>query len=271
MQLHRILRSVTVLFILATAMATGPLLEAQTVNLSNAALLNNLAMPLPAIATARYRLDNTNWDMAIFNEQPGPPSPADFVVLDLGNQTALSGDTFRFSLENRAAQGLIWKLYDNSDVNGPAGGTVAWGTFAPALLSPFVKADLDGELPNQFFNGINFELRAFAPLSEMHLSNVTFSGATVVGSIGNVSAFYDNSLSSYVASIASDTDLSTFDWTLSGQIRGVKSGGGQEQVAFNVQLVAIPEPGTYALMLGVVTLLGAGLRRRLAATEANAA
>lgn len=261
MQLHSILRLAPVLLVGAMAAFSGPVLEAQIVSLSNA------ATPLPAIATARYRLDNGNWDMAIFNEQPGAPSAADFVTMNLGNESTLSGDTFRFSLENRTGQGLIWKLYDNSDVNGPAGGTVAWGTFAPAIPAApttLVKADLDGELPSQFFNGINFELRAFATASEMHLSNVTFSGASVLGTIADVSAFYNNSGSSYVASIASDTDLSTFDWTLSGQIKGVKNGGGQESVAFNVQLVAIPEPGTYALVLGVLSVLGAGVRRRLA-------
>lgn len=234
-------------------------LEAQIVSLSNS------ATPLPAVATARYRLDNTNWDMALFNEQPAPTA-SDFVVVNLGTQSQLSGDTFKFSLENKAGQGLIWKLFDNSDVNGPAGGTVAWGTFTPTIpAAPFtsVVTNLDGELPGQFFNAINFELRAFAPDSQMHLSNVSFTGATVLGSIGDVSAFYNNTGSSYVASLVSDTDLATFDWTLSGEIRGVKTGGAQEQVAFNVQLVAIPEPGTYALLLGAAGFIGTVLRRRL--------
>jgi hypothetical protein len=237
----------------------GPALEAQIV------VLSNTATTLPAVATARYRLSTSEWDLGIYNGRPAPTG-ADFVTVNLGNESQLSGDTFRFSLEHRAGQGLIWKFFDNSDPLGPAGGTAAWGTFTPVIptgSSTQVRADLNGELPAQFFNVLSLETRAFAAGSEMHLSNVAFSGATTVGTINNVSAFFNNTGASYVATLESDTDLSTFNWTLAGQIRGVKSGGGAETVTFNVHLVAIPEPGTSALLLlGLMALLGASMRHR---------
>lgn len=237
-------------------MTLVPSLDAQIVNLSNT------AAALPALATARYRIDSNNWDMALFNEQPSPTA-ADFVTLNLGTQSQLSGDTFNFTLQNIAGQGLIWRLHGNSDLNGPAGGTVAWGTFAPPVSPANVVSHLDGELPGAFFNGINFQLRSYATGSQMALSNVAFSGATVTGAISDVAVSLNNHATSYVASLSSDTDLASFDWSLTGQIQGVKVGGAQEDVAFNLQLVAIPEPGTYALMLGAAGLFAARLRRRL--------
>lgn len=229
----------------------------QTVTLGPA-----IATPPSSIATARYRLSNTNWDMAILNQ--GAVTATSSVTVGLGNVAALTTDVFNFTLEYRVGEGLIWSLVNQDPLATPAGGTVAWGTgFSPALPVGAVSAEnLTTSVAGgstTFPSSFNYiGLRAIAntdPASTISISNIAFSGAATVGSISNLTNY--SGVTTNFGSLLADSDLGLFDWSLTGLVTATKPlTGSDEGVAFNVSIgsVAIPEPSTYAAIFGLLSL-----------------
>jgi hypothetical protein len=241
------------------------------------------AQPTEIVGAARYRLDQTNWDMGILNHKvaTGGLTAADTVAKNLGTVAALSGDTFSFTIGHQAGEGLFLTLNNISPNPVPSGGTVAWGSgFSPALNpapgSGEIKSTLGGFAPPSNFNFLQLRLQAqnsgltnsntnnnSTPFATMQLSNLSFTSvATEIGSFNTTSISNQGAVAT--DTVWSDTNLASFDWYLTGEVRGVTNITAQERVKFEVKMgqVAIPEPSTYAALMGLVALAGVVVWRR---------
>lgn len=245
---------------LGTAVANLP---GQIVNLGSS------SGSVEGIANARYRINQTNWDLAM--TRAAINSSADVLGVNLGNESALSGDRFRFTLENRVAQGLIWTLDQNSDAAGPVGGTIAWGTFNPAVPAGLAATEINGLPPAFDFNLINLELRARAPGSSMALEDLAFTapGAQINGALSDVTVSgISQPANEFVGAIRTDTSFADFNWAFTGYVRGLSSGNTiNEGVVFNLKLAQaeaapIPEPATAAALFAAAIGLFVVARQR---------
>ena len=207
---------------------------------------------------ARYRLSNTNFDQALYNggsEGVG----ANSLQKNHGNVAALSGDTLSFSLSHEVGKGFTFGLSSAPGALPAINWTQAWGTGT----GDQVAASLNGVAPGASFNVLNLWAKATVAGS-VTVTDLVFSGATLSGS------FTDPQTAASLANqyIISDTDLSSFTWSLSGKVTLVKSGtGSDEGIVFDISgrqetVTVVPEPSTYvAGALAVLPLLVGGVRK----------
>jgi hypothetical protein len=250
-----------------------------------------------SVAGARYRLDGTNWDMALHSgtgTNNAEPAPADFVQAELGSLTTLNNAAFRFTVDHLAGTGFTYTM---TDLSTNAGSTLSWGAGLPRMnvgtLQRWTGAGLDGidHAPTDPFNFLLIEARAqrnnvaipAEPDSSITFSNLVFSsedlstsGSLVPGSTdentpGSVwtPPGIGSEAGRYWQFLYSDVDLSRHDWTFSADVSGsATTNSGQELLRFeltaqNVTPVPLPA-GVWLLLSGLTGLagLGAGSRRR---------
>jgi hypothetical protein len=276
-----------------TLFATGAAHSAN-VYLNDSAYAN--AQVLNSVAGAKYRLDGTNWDMALHSgtgTNDPQPAPADFVQADLGNLGALSGTTFHFVVEYEVGKGFTFSLTDPSNTTR----TLSWGDSAlggtnVTTLQRTINGQLDGIAhgpTDDPFNFLIIEARAQRgagdsnppePDSVMTFSNLSFSGTglTTSGPGLVAGAMNENTAGSawtpagvgvengrYWQFLYSDADLSDYDWTFSADVSGFATGNSpQESLRFeltakNVAPVPLPA-GVWLLLSGLAGL--ATLRRK---------
>lgn len=268
--------------------------------------INDPGLSVDSIGTivvgAKYRMSNTNFDQSLDSGGGtlGVPGGTNFIATNRGNVAALNGATYDFTFEHRAGQGFIFAMTNPSGATW----TQAWGSFAPAVAADQLAAQLrssgaDGDTPGVFvapgkpFNALHLEARATA---NGYTPSVTYSdlvlltpGLTQVGSLvtgfttvpgsnGTNPNFPDGN-DFHSQWFVADSNLALFDWTLSGRVRfdivgpgtsideRVRFGITGKQVAFTPP-PAVPEPGTWALLIAGFGLVGAALRRRTASAVA---
>jgi hypothetical protein len=196
-------------------------------------------------------------------------TPGGQVVNGMGNVANLSGDVYNFVLEHDATKGLKFTL---TGVTPTTGNYVAawgnWGLVSGGSVQQ--KTTLSGFGPNdKQFNLLDITVQASVPVS-MSYSGLTFSGLSVIdGSLDAAATAANTGPMSITQQIYSDSNLALLNWTLSGQVTGVKTGTScDECLKFNVGLKqvtasVVPEPGFYgALALGLSGLFVAVRRKR---------
>ncbi len=272
-------RIFAVLVAAATLSAAGASAQAAPLYFinSNNAQFSSAGTP---VATARYLLSNTNYDINITNSTSSV-TPTNIVTGNLGNNATLSGRTFEFTLEHRAGEGFIFSLTSPAAGSSSAlSSTVAWGTFSTSLTGN-VAASLNGDTPDESFNVISLFARGDRNQSSMAFENLSFSSTTLsladggfVTGVASTSAggtptgFFTNAptttaFNQYTQSLVSTADLSQHDWTLTGSLTGARVGsGGDAQVAFEIKMrnatvAVIPEPS-----MAILPLTGLLLVRR---------
>ncbi len=211
---------------------------------------------------AKFKSDNNNWDFSLANTGSTATS-ANFIQAQVGNNAFISARNYAFALEHKVGEGFIWSITDKADSSAKT--TLSWGTFTtpPAGTN---AATLNGIAPDRSFNALRIENRASSTGSQNIFSNLSFtSAATFNGSFFNgtitpstgYNPFSAVSNGFSVQWLVSDTDLSTYNWTLGGDVQLV--GGNNEALRMDIQgrsLQAVPEPGTMAALgLGIAALL----------------
>ncbi len=211
---------------------------------------------------AKFKSDNTNWDFSLGNTGSTATS-ANFIQAGIGNNAFISARVFGFELEHRAGEGFVWNLTDKSNNNKT---TLSWGTFTTPPAGT-TAATLNSIAPDRSFNAIRIENRATGANSSNTFSNLAFtSAATFNGSFLNSTMtpstagynLIDAPINGFAIQwLVSDTDLSSYNWTLSGDVQLI--GGNNEALRMDIQgrsLQAVPEPGTMAALgLGIAALL----------------
>jgi hypothetical protein len=113
------------------------------------------------------------------------------------------------------------------------------------------------------FNYIGFSAQANTnPASTISVSNVVFTGASSSGTAPSLTSY--SGTTTDFGSLLADQNLGGFDWILAGKVTAIKNvTSSDEGVVLNLRLaqVAIPEPGTYAALLGLASLGVVQLRR----------
>ncbi len=214
------------------------------------------------VMDARYRVSNTNWDQMIATSSNVSASTL-VQTANLGNHNQVNGVLFDFALDFSPASG--WSFTLTPDAGGAAS-TVSWST-------PF-----NGASPLRPFNA----LELFVVTGDMNPVNIASGSAAVTNlSFSSSSATTTGSLVDLVSNwigtgtgglvrqyLLSDSDMSAFAWTLSGQVRlsftyqqGQTSPGGNldERLKFDIKAFeAVPSPGA----TGAAAVVGAAAARR---------
>jgi hypothetical protein len=247
---------------------------------------------LASVAGAKFRLDSTNWDMALHSgtgtnaPQPGPA--ADFVQANLTN--SLNPVTYQFTLTHQAGIGFTYSM-----TNGSSGQTLSWGSGLGGTnvgtLQRQTGSGLDGinHTPTDSFNFLLLEARAQRndanpnnePDSQLSFSNLMFNGVGLSTSGSLVSGTTtENTPGSawtppgqgveagrYWQFLYSDVDLSQYDWTFSADVTAMATtNSGQESLRFELtakNVTPVPLPAGVWLLLSGLTGLAA-LRRKQA-------
>ncbi len=225
------------------------------------------------VAEARYKLDQTNWDMMLSNGAE-PITSADITTKNIGNATQLNNVTWDFSISyesgNDGVQGFTYTLTD-----------VAYGGSTTETLTFDVNSPLNGLIPTGSFNAIQIQARAGALRNSLpgtsaylDISNLTFtSGLPSSGSLADpLSAFTPpTSADNNITWITSDMNLGDVDWNISGTVQGgfTCDGGGTgclrgESVKMNFKFAdatVVPVPAAVWLFGSALGLLGWSRRR----------
>jgi hypothetical protein len=217
------------------------------------------------VMDARYRLSNTNWDQMISTSSNVSVSTL-VQTANLGNHDALNAVAFNFSLGFDPSAGWAWTL---APVGGGPASTLNWTV-------PF-----NGASPFRSFNGLELFVVA-ANMNPANIAsgtaaatNMAFSSAaaTTTGSLVDLVSTWTgpNTGGLQLQFITSDTDMSTFAWTLTGRVAlsftyqpGTNNPGGNldERLKFDIKAAQIvPAPG-FVSLAGVAGI--AALRRRRA-------
>jgi hypothetical protein len=249
-----------------------------------------------SVAGARYRLDGTNWDMALHSgtgTNDPQPAPADFVQAELGNLAGLNNVTYRFTVSHRAGFGFSYTM---KNLGTSTSTVLSWGSGLAGTnvttLQRWNGTGLDGinHEPTDPFNFLLIEARAQRnndanpqePDSSMSFSNLFFSGTglTTSGSLVAGSTNENAAGSPWTPSggaseagrywqfLYSDVDLSDYDWTFSADVSGfANTNGGQELLRFELtakNVTPVPLPAAAWLLLSGLGGLGILGRRRRA-------
>lgn len=234
------------------------------------------------VMNARYRMSAANFDQRLSNNTPGGTNGLD---RNLGTVPDLSGDLFDFVLSHSSTTGFRWQL-TNTTTNtttsqywGTTGTNSATDQYAATLGSSYTT----GTAPNaNSFNTLQLSVRASETASSAVFSNFSFTGGssttgsfaagTVTPTTGSGPGYSGQAADGagfHRQWVYSDTNLASYDWTLSGKVTLSRAGGGDgEAVRFeiygqNLSASVVPEPSFYAsLALGFSGLVFAVRRRR---------
>lgn len=216
------------------------------------------------VANFRYRVSNTNWDQSVANSSTISNSTI-VQSRGLGNHDQLNGAAFDFTLNYQVGLGFTFRLLH------AGGGSPTTSDSNVAWTSPF-----GGVAATRSFRGLELSATA-ANLStsiqsaSLSVSNLAFSGAglTTIGTLSDMNAIFapGQFRTQYIASAS---DLSTFNWTLTGRVMaafayapGTSTPGGNldELLRLNIRAFdggLIPTPGASAALI----LAGLVLARR---------
>jgi hypothetical protein len=206
------------------------------------------------VMDARYRLSNTNWDHMISTSSNVSGSTLASQA-DIGNNAALNNVTWNFNLSFSPAGGWTYSLTNGSTVR-----TRTW------------SSDFNGVSPFRSFNAIEMFVVATNPNANQYVSvsssatQIQFSSAsaTTTGSLIDLVSVSSGLKAQF---LISDTDLSTFAWSLTGKVNlsyvlqpGQNAGNLDERAKFDIKgATVVPAPGAMAMM-GLAGLV-AGRRR----------
>jgi hypothetical protein len=217
------------------------------------------------VMDARYRLSNTNWDQMISTSSNVSGSTL-VQTSNLGNHDQLNGRAYDFSLGFDPVGGWTWAF---TPVTSGSPSTLMW------------SAPFNGANPNRPFNG----LELFVVAANMNAANIasgtaaatnlafSSAAATTTGSLADLVSTWTgpNTGGLQLQFITSDTDMSTFAWTLTGRVAlsfsyqpGATTPGGNldERLKFDIKAAQIvPAPG-FVSLAGVAGI--AAVRRRRA-------
>jgi hypothetical protein len=203
----------------------------------------------PTVAEARYRLSNTNWDMAIV--QPGGPNVST-PTAGLGNVSQLSARSFDFMLSHSVGTGFSFTMTNPADATNTA--TLTYNT--PAS-----------------FNALRFTVQSNTDTGSMSVSNLAFNyGAGVTGPATLTGLSVSGNAGERNSWLASTSNLALFGWSISGTLLGAKGiTGCDECVKFSLRATnaelptPIPLPAAGFLLIGAMAGLGLLARRQRAA------
>ncbi|MDX2114171.1 MAG: hypothetical protein SFZ24_00940 [Planctomycetota bacterium] len=228
----------------------------------NSPLVQGLDAPGSTVAQAKYRLSHTNFDISL--DRGAGTNPGQFVSANLGNNNAISGRVFQFTLEHTAGKGFSFSL---GAPGSPFSTPVAWGSFGKGAG---VAEELGGVAPGASFNSLVLEARASRSNSSMQFSDLEFlsKGLTIAdgsfesGLVGPSTSGKGDAPGLWTQELFADTDLSKVNWSLTGLLRGERDAGagGDETVKFTVgarqSAASVPTTGAASLFLvaGVLNL-----------------
>jgi hypothetical protein len=213
-----------------------------------------------AVAGFKYKIDNTNWDMALHNGT-GTGSAGTFKQAALGNRAQLDNRNLGFEIDYNTSTGFLFKI-----TGAPTGTQTLSYNFTETLGGSQLSS----------FDSLQLELRALTgaavPVgSFIELTNLTFTGLSTTGSFSSpfiATATGSNGTDVKVYNKIDGIQLSDYNWKLSGNVKADLNGGTAspgEAIRFEVlakQSAPIPEPGALALALPAALSLGAMVRRR---------
>ncbi len=237
------------------------------------------------VVNGRYRISDGNFDQRLSNNISGPTNGLD---RNLGNVSDLSGDLFDFVLSHSATTGFSWQLTNTTTTVtttqywGTTGTNSATDQFAATLGSSYTTGTSPNANP---FNTLQLAVRASEEgpsASSAVFSNFSFTGGTsttgsfasgtvtpTTGAGPGYSGKAADGAGFHLQWVYSDTNLATYDWSLSGKVTLSRTGAGDgEAVLFeiygqNLAASVVPEPSFYAsLALGFSGLVFAVRRRR---------
>lgn len=220
------------------------------------------------VADFRYRLSNTNWDIAI---APNGNPISGFASVDAGDNSALSGNSYAFSLVHTAGVGyaFTWFGLNGSDrtvsfttADGTKGGVAATDAFNTISIGPNARAvGRPGNTGAASLGGLIFS----APSLGSTILVPDFAATATQGGAqdGLVERF-----------IVADHNLALVDWTLSGvaTLAAVGFGNTDERVKLDIKTrtaidttpAPIPLPAALPMLLAGLGAMGVIARRRKA-------
>jgi len=243
--------------------------------LAGTVLINSSNVQLGTQTTvggAKYKLSTGNWDQAVWAGSGGTTSSfngttGNFISNNLGGAGELNNVVMSFSLSYAAGDGFTFEMN-----NGTTTYSLRWadsvGSYANSGTSESTSILNGVSATANSFNLIEIFVRSTTngAGTYMNATDLQFTAAsqTVIGALHDSEQGPNSSETQY---IASTTDLSTFDWTLTGNFQGngASSGGAEGikvEIGFknnNFTIIPLPTPVT---MAGAGLLMLAGVRRR---------
>lgn len=141
---------------LGVALAVGTS-SATPIYINDPAVVRATPLTSTTAGTARFKVDNTNWDIAL---GPFVGTASGAALVSVGNTAAIVGRDWQFRLANDPVSGLTFSYKTGTN----PWATVNWG------LTPYLGFDsLD-----QAYNTIRIELRATGANRSATLSNLQF-------------------------------------------------------------------------------------------------
>ncbi len=227
------------------------------------------------VVGGKYRLSHTNFDMSLDNGKGTTVISGQntFISQNLSTNSALNGVEYLFSLSHEANKGFTLTMTKT----GGGTSTLTWRSDV-LINSSTASNSIQGVSPTgRQFNALSIFAvanRNSTPAASMSFYDFSFtSGLTVADNDGlGGTVTFANGGTGLKQWIYSDIDLSQYNWTLSGKVKGQRdaASGGDETVKFVVDgkkiiaSVPVPEPAFFqmAALLGLGGLSYHRLRRR---------